>query len=48
MRSAGDGEEALTAAAEFMPDLVILDLGLPKLDGVEVLRRLRATTMSRC
>jgi two-component system response regulator MprA len=42
VRSAGDGEQALTAAAEFMPDLVILDLGLPKLDGVEVLRRLRA------
>jgi two-component system, OmpR family, response regulator MprA len=42
VRSANDGEEALSAAAEFMPDLVILDLGLPKLDGVEVLRRLRA------
>jgi two-component system, OmpR family, response regulator MprA len=42
VRSAGDGEQALTAAAEFMPDVVILDLGLPKLDGVEVLRRLRA------
>src|SRR5919106_2097393 len=42
VRSASDGEEALDAAAEFMPDLVILDLGLPKLDGVEVLRRLRA------
>jgi two-component system, OmpR family, response regulator MprA len=42
VRSATDGEEALTAAAEFMPDLVILDLGLPKVDGVEVLRRLRA------
>ncbi len=42
VRSAGDGEEALAAAAEFVPDLVILDLGLPKLDGVEVLRRLRA------
>jgi two-component system, OmpR family, response regulator MprA len=42
VRSAGDGEEGLSAAAEFMPDLVILDLGLPKVDGVEVLRRLRA------
>jgi two-component system response regulator MprA len=42
VRSAGDGEQALAAAAEFMPDLVILDLGLPTLDGVEVLRRLRA------
>jgi two-component system response regulator MprA len=42
VRTAGDGEQALSAAAEFMPDLVVLDLGLPKLDGVEVLRRLRA------
>ena len=41
VRTAGDGEEALTAASEFQPDLVVLDLGLPKLDGVEVLRRLR-------
>ena len=42
VRTAGDGEEALTMAAEFIPDLVILDLGLPRLDGVEVCRRLRA------
>ncbi|MEJ7875418.1 MAG: response regulator transcription factor [Solirubrobacterales bacterium] len=42
VRIAGDGEEALAAAAEFLPDLVVLDLGLPKIDGVEVLRRLRA------
>ena len=42
VRTAGDGEEALTMAAEFIPDLVILDLGLPQLDGVEVCRSLRA------
>src|SRR5690606_3509646 len=42
VRIAADGEAALTAADEFVPDLVVLDLGLPKVDGVEVLRRLRA------
>jgi two-component system KDP operon response regulator KdpE len=39
---AGDGEEALRLAAEAPPDLVVLDLGLPALDGIEVLSRLRA------
>src|SRR5215216_7648210 len=42
VRTAGDGVEALDAAEEFVPDLVVLDLGLPRLDGVEVCRRLRA------
>jgi two-component system response regulator MprA len=42
VRTAVDGDDALPAAAEFVPDLVILDLGLPGLDGVEVCRRLRA------
>jgi two-component system response regulator MprA len=42
-RIAGDGEAALGAAADFIPDLVVLDLGLPKLDGMEVARRLRAS-----
>src|SRR6266498_1571881 len=42
VRSAGDGAEALTAAEQFSPDLVVLDLGLPRLDGMEVCRRLRA------
>src|ERR687897_2239184 len=42
VRTAADGVEALDAADEFVPDLVVLDLGLPRLDGVEVCRRLRA------
>ena len=42
MRTAGDGIEALDVAADFVPDLVVLDLGLPRLDGTEVCRRLRA------
>jgi DNA-binding response OmpR family regulator len=42
VRVAGDGEAALDQAAVFEPDAVVLDLGLPKLDGVEVCRRLRA------
>lgn len=38
---AGDGEQALAAARSARPDLVVLDLMLPKLDGLEVCRRLR-------
>ena len=41
--SAGDGDAALDKAATLRPDLVILDLMLPKMDGWEVCRRLRAT-----
>ena len=42
VRLAPDGEAALEHAVAFVPDLVVLDLGLPKLDGLEVARRLRA------
>ena len=38
---AGDGEEALRLAREQRPDLVVLDLMLPKVDGLEVCRALR-------
>jgi two-component system OmpR family response regulator len=41
VRSAGDGAAALRVAAEFGPDAVLLDMMLPDVDGVEVLRRLR-------
>jgi DNA-binding response OmpR family regulator len=46
VRTAGDGETALALARESEPDLVVLDLGLPGMDGVEVCRQLR--TFSRC
>lgn len=39
--TAADGMEALERAAELQPDLMLLELVLPKLDGLEVLRRLR-------
>jgi two-component system response regulator MprA len=42
VRISEDGETALTDARSFVPDLVVLDLGLPRLDGMEVARRLRA------
>jgi two-component system, OmpR family, response regulator MprA len=41
VRTAADGIAALDEANAFVPDLVVLDLGLPRLDGTEVCRRLR-------
>jgi two-component system KDP operon response regulator KdpE len=41
VHTAADGAEALHEAASIRPDLLVLDLGLPDLDGVEVIRRLR-------
>ena len=43
VRIAADGLAALDEAHAFLPDLVILDLGLPKLDGIEVAKTLRET-----
>jgi DNA-binding NarL/FixJ family response regulator len=40
--TARDGEEALAVAREHQPDLILLDIVLPKLDGVAVCRRLKA------
>jgi len=39
--TAADGEEALTAAHEQKPDLILLDVMMPRLDGIEVTRRLK-------
>ena len=41
---AADGQSALTATAAARPDLIILDLGLPDMDGVQVTRQLREWT----
>ena len=40
--TAADGEEGLAAARQHIPDLILLDVMMPKLDGFEVCRRLRA------
>lgn len=42
VRAGLDGGSGLAAATEFLPDLVVLDLGLPDVDGLEVCARLRA------
>jgi two-component system KDP operon response regulator KdpE len=41
---AADGASALKAAADHLPDLVVLDLGLPDMQGIDVIRDLRAWT----
>jgi CheY-like chemotaxis protein/anti-sigma regulatory factor (Ser/Thr protein kinase) len=40
-RTAYDGEQAVAAAAEFRPDVVLLDIGMPKLNGHDACRRIR-------
>jgi class 3 adenylate cyclase len=41
LKHACDGEEALAAAKELLPDLILLDIMMPKIDGIEVCRRLK-------
>jgi CheY-like chemotaxis protein len=42
VQEAGDGEEALALLAESPPDLVIMDLAMPRLDGWESTRRIKS------
>ncbi len=47
VRTAHDGLEALDVAAEFRPDLVLLDIGMPRLNGYDAARRLRQEEWGR-
>jgi DNA-binding response OmpR family regulator len=42
--TAGDGVEALKKTRELLPDLVLLDIMMPKMDGIEAVKRLKADT----
>lgn len=48
VRSASDGATAVSVAKDFRPDAVVLDVMLPDIDGLEVLRRLRAEAPDVC
>lgn len=45
--TAADGEDGLRKAEELRPDIIFLDIRLPKVDGFEVLRRLRSQEKTR-
>jgi CheY-like chemotaxis protein/signal transduction histidine kinase len=47
VKLAGDGLEALDVASAYLPEVVVLDIGLPALDGYEVARRLRQRPATR-
>ncbi len=47
IRTAYDGLEAVQVASEFRPEVVLLDIGLPKIDGHEVAQRIRQETWGR-
>src|SRR5207244_13325551 len=47
VRTANDGKSALEIAGEFAPEVVVLDLGMPRMDGFEVARRMRESAATK-
>lgn len=47
VQTAADGEEGLQKATEWKPDLVLLDIVMPKMDGMTMLHKLRATPVGK-
>ncbi|HEH9406827.1 response regulator [Aeromonas bestiarum] len=40
-----NGVDAIVAAKKYQPDIIVLDIGIPKLDGIEVIKRIKALNM---